>query len=742
MKKLTKLIIIIMVALVSVFFSLSYILKNLNFGLDLIGGFEVLYQVEPLDTDNDLTTDMLNATAKSLINRIDTLGVSEPVIKVEGNKVRVQLAGVKDLTEARNRLSTPAVLTFRDVNDNLLMSADVLKSGGAKLDYKESQPVVSLGITDTTKFAQVTEYISQLGDDNNKIVIWLDFEEGKDSYANTLNEVGRSTCGYSGNSCISVASVSQSFASDVIIQGSFKETEAQNLVDLINSGSLPTKLSEISSKNVDADFGANTLSSTFKAGIISTIILIAFLCIIYHVSGLITSISLMIYTTLVFWTFYLIEGVLTLPGIAALVIGIGMAVDASVISYSRIKEELDKGSSLEKAFIDGKKNSYSSIIDGNLTTLIVAIILYIFGESSVQGFATLLILSIVITMLSIVLINNLLIKLCIKTGLFNNHLNLLLNYRKDKKKKQKSFDLISKRKYVYAFYIICIIVGVSSLFINKLNLGIDFTGGSSISVVSDNEIDLDKVNEIIQNNKYTITNSNLIGDNKEAYVTIKETLTDNEVTTINTLISSEIDAKCSISGINDIVKKELVKNAIMSVIIACIGIIIYVTFRYKFNYGICGLIALFMDVFFIITIFSIFKLQVNVIFIAALLAIIGYSINDTIVFFDRIRENNIKTKNLKDSINTSLSQTYVRNIITSITTIIPVVILLIVTSSEITNFNIAMLIGLVEGSFSSLLLSPCILYDIEKRQEINAPKKKKHEFHDELDEMSIKGINS
>ena len=340
--------------------------NNLKFGLDLQGGFEILYKAESID-GSKMNSEKLTATYKTLSKRIDSLGVSEPEIIIEGNdKIRVKLAGVSNPDEARSQLSTVATLSFRDVDDNLLMTSDVLKAGGAKIGQDSSgRPAVALSVKDKDKFYEVTSKISSNESGKNLIVIWLDYNDLMDSYS---KEGGQ--CGTSGSNCLSAATVSQGFASDVIIQGNFTQEEVSNLVDLINSGSLPSKLTEISSNTVGASFGEKTLQTTLTAGIIAIAAIMLFLIVIYHFAGFISSISMLLYTFLVFGTFWVVGGVLTLPGIAALVLGIGMAVDSNVITFARIKEELLSGKSLPSAFREGSKESFSAILDSNITTLL------------------------------------------------------------------------------------------------------------------------------------------------------------------------------------------------------------------------------------------------------------------------------------------------------------------------------------------------------------------------------------
>ena len=288
--------IFIITALVSAFFKPLF--QDLKFGLDLQGGFEILYQVSPID-GSKMTKEKLNATYKSMLKRIDSLGVSEPEIVLEGNdKIIVKLAGVTNQEDARAKLSTVANLTFRDSNNKLLMTSDVLKAGGAKVGQDQSgKPAVALSIRDKDTFYKVTNKVKDMSD--NVIVIWLDYDDSKDSYSSEA-----SSCGTSDSHCLSAARVSQAFASDVIIQGDFTEEEVENLVDLINSGSLPTKLTELSSKTVGASFGDATLQKTLMSGIIGIALIIFLLLVLYHFCGILSAISIILYTFFVFATFW------------------------------------------------------------------------------------------------------------------------------------------------------------------------------------------------------------------------------------------------------------------------------------------------------------------------------------------------------------------------------------------------------------------------------------------------------
>lgn len=729
-KNLIQGIITSIIILLGSFLILLIVLKNLNYGLDLKGGFEVLYLVENLE-GKDANNSEVESTYKAIQNRIDTLGVSEPEIIVEGNKIRVKLPGVTNENDARKRLSTPAVLTFRNTSNEVLMTSSVLDNPGAKLDYdkKTNKPVVALNIKDNDTFYRITKKVSESQD--KLITIWLDFEEG-DSYT-------AGTCATEENKkCISAATVNEGFMNNVIIQGNFTEKEASELVDLINSGSLPTKLTEISTKTVDASYGTDTLKNVGIAGIITLVIIIIIMIYFYRLTGLISGICLIGYTALVFLIFNLIDGVLTLTGIAALILGIGMAVDGSIITLERIKEELSNGKTLPTAYKDGNKRSLVSLIDANITTFIAALILFIFGESNVKGFATMLIITIIVTALIMIIVNRLILNNIIKSKVFDNKQTML--FGKIKKTKIRETKKISIANIVVV--LIIIITGGIFIGIKGLNLGIDFKGGSSVTIKSENQINESEVKEIL--NSYKIESTQKINEN-ETYYKLKSTLKEKEIKKVKSELD-KLNYKSDISVISNIVKKDLTKNAIKSLIIASIAILIYIAVRFTSRFAISSIIAILVDVLVTIAIFGMLKIEVNFIFIAGILTIIGYSINDTMVVFDMIRDKYNTTKNInensiKDIVNTSISLSLKRNMLTSITTLAAVIILLIMNTTGVKEFNITIFIGLLSGTFSSLFIAPFIWMKLENHN-LKNPKKKNDNDEEEVKERLIKGINS
>ncbi len=724
--------------------------KNLKFGLDLQGGFEILYKVESID-GSKMTHDKIMATYKTLSKRIDSLGVTEPEIIIEGNdKIRVKLAGVTNPEEARQQLSTVATLSFRDADDNLLMSSDVLVSGGAKVSQDSSgNPAVSLSVKDKDEFYKVTNKVKDY--DQNLIVIWLDYNEEEDSYASE-----GSLCGTDGSNCLSAATVSQGFASDVIIQGNFTEDQVENLVDLINSGSLPSKLTEISSQTVGASFGDNTLQTTFMAGLIGIFLIILFLIIVYRFAGFISAISMLIYTFLVFLVFWVVGGVLTLPGIAALILGIGTAVDSSIITFARIKDGLYRGKSLPMAFKEGTKESFSAILDANVIVLLVSIIMFIFGESSIKGFATMQIITVAIIMVTMVGLNRLLLKLFIKTNYFNDKTKLFINVKPenipDVSKNEevkvvplKNFNFFKYTKQFVGLSIIILVLGVVMFFVQGLNLSVEYQSGSDIAIVTEEKLTEKALNKDLKELGLEKRDIEITKD--ETNILVNDVLEGDEVDKVTNYFEEKYDAQTNIGVVSNIVQQELVKNAILSVLLSLLGIIIYISIRFKFSYAVGGVVSLLHDVLFIFALFVVFRLQISTMFIAAILAIIGYSINDTIVTFDRIREElaSVPEKKLTKEVvwqvtNRAICETFVRTVHTFLSTLIPIVILIFLGSKEILTFNLAMLFGFIAGAYSSIYIAAVIFATIESKN-IGKPKKKKVIYTDEYEEKQIKGIN-
>jgi len=722
MKKRGRIIAFLLIVLIflgTISTTVTGISKKINLGLDLQGGFEILYEVEPVDKEQKVDRTLLEATVQTLNDRVNRLGISETVIDIEGeDRIRVQLAGVEDQAEAREILSTSALLSFRDVNDKEYLNGTDIKEGSAKQDFdpQSNKPIVTLQLKDANKFGEVTTEIQKMGTPNNLLVIWMDFQEG-DSFE---EEVQKAEPKF-----ISAPQVSEPiYSTNVQITGNFTVEEAQRLADIINSGSLPVHMTELFSTSVGAQFGEKALNQTVFAGIIGIIAIFLFMIVVYRFPGFIAGINIAIYVYIILLVFELMNGVLTLPGIAALILGVGMAVDANVITFERIKEELRSGKSVLASFKAGGKNSLVTILDANITTLLAAAVLFMFGTSSIKGFATMLIVSILVSFLTAVYGTRVLLGLWVNSGFLTKRKSWF-GVKKEQiqdiaSKKEveptifnRTVDIVKHRKKIFITTISIVILGALALGLFQLNPGIDFTSGSRVEVLSDESITQSDMESDLEALGLEAKSIVLSGENNEiAVMRFDSVLSETDISDLKNHFMDKYNHEPSVSVVSPIVGQELVKNAIYALGIASIGMIIYVTLRFEFFFSITAIIALLHDVFIMLVVFSITRIEFDVTIIAAILTIIGYSINNTIVVFDRIRENIRATNKLVKSkkelakiINKSLIQTFMRSINTTTTTLIAVLAFLILGSESIFGFAIALVVGLLAGTYSSLFLA-------------------------------------
>ncbi len=698
--------------------TLNGVSKQIKLGLDLQGGFEVLYKVKPVDTSQDVSQTMLESTVQTLNDRVNRLGISETVIDIEGeDRIRVQLAGVEDQTDAREMLATSALVSFRDVHDVEYLDGTDIKEGSARQDFdpETNSPIVSLELKDADKFGDVTTQIKDMGEPNNLLVIWMDYEEGDSFEVEMQKEEPK---------YISAPRVGQTLrTTDVQISGDFTVEEAKRLADIINAGSLPVHMEELFSTSVGAQFGEESLKTTIFAGIVGGMLILLYMIVVYRFAGLIASINLVIYVYLIIVVFGLLQGVLTLPGIAALILGVGMAVDANVITFERIREELRQGKSIKAAFEAGRKNSFRTIIDANITSLLASVVLFIFGTSSVKGFATMLIVSILVSFLTSVYGTRFLLGLWVNTGFLRNKPGWFSVKRKEIRDISdtseveptflgKSFNVVKHNKKIFTFSTIVAIIGVIALGIFKLNPGIDFTSGSRIDVVSTEEVSTEEIATDFESLGFEPKTIVLSGDQNEMAVARFDTvLSDADVADVQAFFMDKYGNEPGVSVVSPLVGQELVKNAMKALLYAAIGMIIYITFRFEFFFGLTAVLTLLHDVFIVLVFFSIFKIEFDVTIVAAILTVVGYTINNTIVIFDRIRENIQTSKRvtskrvLASIINKSLVQSFTRSLNTMITTLIVVLAFLFLGAASIGAFAIALVIGLIAGLYSSLFLA-------------------------------------
>lgn len=364
------------------------VVNNITLGLDLQGGFEVLYEAKPLKEGQTITQETLTAAAAAVRQRIDVLGVTEPNVSVEGeNRIRVQLAGVKDQDEARRVLGTPAHLTFR-IDDEVVLDGEDLKENGASVQYdpETNQPVVALKLKDAKKFADITR-----------------------------NNIGVPMAIYLDEEVVSAPTIQSAIPTGEAVITGMNQDEAAELAELLNAGALPVTLNEIQSFSIAASLGQLSLEQSLKAGIYGSLVVLLFMIGFYRVPGMIASISLIAYAYLVLLTFSLLNVTLTLAGIAAFILGIGMAVDANILMYERIKDEIRSGKTIPSSIKAGSRRSFFTIFDANITTVVAAVVLFYFGTASIKGFAVSLIVSILVSFLTAVAGSRLLMNLLLKS---------------------------------------------------------------------------------------------------------------------------------------------------------------------------------------------------------------------------------------------------------------------------------------------------------------------------------------
>ncbi len=738
--------------------SFGSVKDGMKLGLDLQGGFEILYEVSPLEGKN--MPDM-SAVAESVNKRVDVLGVNEPEITVEGNnRIRVQLAGVKNADQARRVISSTANLTFRDVNDNLLMDASVLKEGSASVGYDEyGNPLVNLKLADQKKFYEVTKEVASKSEGENLMVAWLDFDEKTDSYAKEANAENPKF--------ISAARVQEGINStSAQISGNFTKEEAKELSDLINSGSLPVKMTEIYSDSVTADYGTDAFSVTMFAGAVGIGLIMLFMILYYRLPGVISAVTIAAYVFVVFVLYNLMGAVFTLSGIAALVLGVGMAVDSNILTFERIRDALYSGRSVRTAFYEGSSKSFITIFDAQVTTFISALILFEFGKGSVKGFATMLMVSTITTLLLIVFIAKFLLKQLVESGWLDDKrswFGVKESNIPDVSKGQerfyfgrfKSFDFVGKAKYFIFTSLAVLVIGAGCMTFNGVkgngifNFGIDFTSGTKITVQSDTPIDKSTLNNQLKDLGIQANSIEINGENNQnATVFVKDAIKTEKMDTVKAELKKTYKHDVNENTVTPVIGKELVQNAVLISILAWIGVMIYISVRFKWDYALSGIVALVHDVFIILAFCAIFRLEVNTEIIAVMLAIIGYSINNSIVVFDRIRDQvkerrheTLNAVTYREIVNVALQNTATRSILSTFTTVLPVICLLGFGSNAIFTFCLALCIGLLAGAGSSLFIAAQLWYQIRVHEKPKKAKKHKPRKKEEKEEMIVPGLN-
>lgn len=669
---------------------------SIPLGLDLSGGVSITYQV----VDENPSAEDMSDTIYKLQKRVDSYSTEASVYQVGDDRITVEIPGVQDANEILEDLGNPGSLEFQMPDGSVFMTGDMVEDaqGATATDrYGNKQYIVSLKLTD----------------------------EGAKIFGEVTSEnIGKNLPIVYDGETISYPQVQSAITGgEAQITGMSSFEEADNLATQIRIGSLSLQLSELESSVVGAQLGSQAISSSLKAGAIGLAIVMVFMIVMYAVPGIAASLALAIYTTLVIATLYLFDITLTLPGIAGIILGIGMAVDANVIVFARIREEIATGKSVQTSMKIGFQKAMSAILDGNITTLIASVVLMALGSGTVKGFAYTLMIGIILSLFTAMVVTRYILYSLYALGLKSEKLY-------GRAKERKSIDFIGKKAVFFSISGIIIAAGLISMGVHSategkaLNYGLDFMGGTSTTADFGKDMTIEDIeNDIVPYVEKVTGDSDVQATKVEGttQVTIKtRTLSLDERQELEDTLAENCDVDASTitsQSISSTISGEMRSDALKAVIVSCIFMLLYIWFRFKdIRFAASAILALVHDVLVVITVYALVRISVGSTFIACVLTIVGYSINDTIVIFDRIRENlALKTgkqtaEDLREIANKSLTQTLSRSINTSITTFIMVVMLYILGVASIRDFSLPLMAGLVCGAYSSICIATELWY--------------------------------
>lgn len=709
---------------------------SIDLGLDLAGGVSITYQV--VGEDEPSAADMADTIYK-MQRRVENYSTESVVYKEGTDRINIEIPGVSDANAILEELGKPGSLYFisqtdaegnQNYEETLVTNAD----GTMSYDYvllksiEELQADGSVVLVGTdVKDAQAATITDSMG--NNSFGVDLTMtEEGRQKFADATTKAyqnGESIAIYYDGRLISVPRVGAALTDGKAqITGNFTHESAEALASTIRIGGLKLQLEELHSKVVGAQLGEEAISTSIKAAAIGLAIIIVFMIAIYYVAGMAASVALCLYVELIIILLDAFEITLTLPGIAGIILSIGMAVDANVIIFARIREELAKGKTVKSAIDTGFKKARSAILDGNITTLIAAGVLGVMGSGTIKGFAATLALGIVLSMFTAMVVTKLIINSFYAVGLQSAKLYGMARER-------KPIRFTSKKAVFFFISIAVVLAGFVFMGINKaqtgniLNYSLEFVGGTSTNVTFNEDMSLEDIDALVVPLIEEITGDGNVqtqkidGTNEVIFKTRSLTLEERE-TFKNTMVdqfSAEAE-KITLENISSTISNEMKKEAVIAVLVAALFMLVYIWFRFKdIRFGASSVIALVHDVLVVLTFYAVVRVSVGNTFIACMLTIVGYSINATIVIFDRVRENLAsmgRKDSLEDMVNTSITQTLSRSIFTSLTTFIMVAALYIFGVSSVKEFALPLMAGILCGTYSSVCITGSLWLVLKK----------------------------
>ncbi len=706
--------------------------EKIKLGLDLAGGVSITYQVE----GEDPSAEDMSDTIYKLQKRVEVYSTEAQVYQEGTDRINIEIPGVSDANAILADLGKPGSLYFVSQNSpagepNYTFGANADGTVGYVLaksieELEEEGSVVLMG-TDV-KAAQAKGSSNDMG--NTEYVVELTLtDEGTKKFADatTIAAITHEVIFivydgaiYSAPSVNEAITGGQAYITNI---GGFEE--AEDLASTIRIGGLKLTLTELRSNVVGAQLGSEAIQTSIKAGIIGFIIVILFMIAVYFIPGVASTIALCLYVVFMLLSLNFFNITLTLPGVAGIILSIGMAVDANVIIFARIKEEIAGGKTVSSAIKIGFQKALSAIIDGNVTTLIAALVLGLMGTGAIKGFAQTLALGIILSMLTAVFVTKLLLNALYAIGLQNEKLYGTV-------KEKKVINFLSKRKIFIAASLVVILCGFVFMGVNKangnnaLNYSLEFLGGTSTNVTFNEDMSIEQIDAEVVPAIEAITGDGNVqtqkvaGKNEVIFKT--RTLSVDEREQFNQAMIEQFGVDESLitaETISSTVSSEMKTDAIIAVLAAAVCMLLYIWFRFKdLRFGASAVLALCHDVLVVLAFYAIVRVSVGSTFIACMLTIVGYSINATIVIFDRIRERigEMKNKdNLEEVINKSINQTLTRSIFTSLTTLIMVVVLYVMGVTSIKEFALPLMVGILCGTYSSVCLAGAIWYMLKTK---------------------------
>lgn len=668
--------------------------KNIKLGLDLAGGVSITYQVK----DENPTDEQMSDTIYKLQRRVEQYSTEATVYQEGDDRISIEIPGVTDANAILEELGQPGNLEFQTSDgETVLTGADVATASArsGQDDMGNTEYTVELDLTDegAQKFADATE--ANVG---NQIAIIYD---GETISSPVVNEAITGGTAY--------------------ITGDFTYEEAENLASTIRIGGLQLGLEELRSNVVGAQLGEQAVSTSVQAGAVGLALVFVFMCFVYLLPGLASSLALLIYTGIVLVILNAFNVTLTLPGIAGIILGIGMAVDANVIIFARVKEEMTKGKSVRNSLKAGFHKAMSAIIDGNVTTLIAAAVLWFRGSGTVKGFAQTLAIGIIVSMFTALVITRMIVYAFYAVGIRSEK----LYYRP--RKQREPINFVGKKAIFFAISLILIVAGFGVAGYNAargngaMNYSLEFQGGTSTNVTFNEDYSIEEIDDQIipiveeATGDRNVQAQKVAGSNQIIFKTTTLDLDTREA--LNQAMVDNFQADESLitfENISSTVSSEMRMDAIVAVITATVLMLLYIWFRFKdIRFATSAVLALLHDVLIVALFYAVARISVGNTFIACILTIFGYSINATIVIFDRIREElklSPKNEALDSIVNRSITQTLTRSIYTSLTTFITIAVLFVMGVSSIREFALPLMVGVVCGAYSSVCITGSLWY--------------------------------